>query len=568
VSTIRFLRPRATLTQVSYRDDVTGLRARTAELERELAGYRAAGPSGAEVQVEELTAQRAHLARLTRPYLWLLLQPLAWLLVRAGVFASGSPADRLAVCLAPALLAVAHLAFAVRQQARAVRERRELARRAEREHAATRSLEARHAARAAAIDAEIREIGHALSRRRAALVRQNEGPGAVPVVLLVVSAVAAAMGTGHASTFEPLWSGVAVLGFVGFLLGVASLAARVALNETVADERARGAEPASLSPPIAQSTPWPSSSLTPGSPMPARIRNDYALELARHEALEAELASYRHAGKSGPAMRLVELSREAHGVASHWQPFTWLAFELAMLALARSHSLPLSLTAALVVPPGAVLAAFALHAFGRAIALQRRLGFALAERATFAAIGAGAAPRLAASLAALYETKPAVHAAELDEEACVRSLRAGRRERRTSLLLFAGAAFAFVASVGSLTPRAGAHGAMLLGMIIGVSALTALASLGFLAFAMVQVVHRRRLLAIARLATRLERKKRQRLEHAHGRVGAEPRFRVAVSDVPSAPASVPADASSGQLAELEPDPGSDRDSAVIARRFA
>lgn len=560
MSTTRFLPPRATLTLVSYRDDVTGLRARTAELQQELADYRAAGPSAAEVQLEELKAQRAHLARLTRPYLWLLLEPLAWLLLHAGTFDSATAADRLAVCLAPALLAVTHLALAVRRQERAVQARRELARDAEREHAASMSLEARHAARAATLDAELREIDHALSRRRAALARHNARPGALPVVLLIVSAIASAvgLGTGHASALEPVWSGLAVLGIVGSLLGIASLAARVGLvnDGAVRDSRADAipSPPASLS---------PTSPVSQTSPLLARVRNDYALELARHEALEGELASYRHAGKSGPAMRLLELSREARGVASHWQPFTWLAFELVLVALARSHALPLSLAGALLVPPGAALAAFALHAFGRAVALQRRFGFAVAERATFAAIGAGAAPRLAASLAALREA-PAVRAAELDEESCVRSLRAGRRERRTSLLLFLGAAFAFLASVGSLTPRAGAHGAMLLGMVIGVSVLTALASLGFLAFAMVQVVHRRRLLAIARLTTRLERKKRQRLAHAQVRV------RVADAEVPSAPASIPADASSGQLADLEPEspPESDRDSAVMARHFA
>ena len=554
---------------VSYRDDVTGLRARASELESELTTYRAAGPSGTEVRIGELTVQRANLARLARPYAWLLLEPLAWWLVRAGQLDGASPVDRLALCLVPPLLAVAHLACLLRAEGRSVRARCQLAYQVERHHDAALSAAGRHAARSAHLEAEIREIEHALGERREALVRHSTGPGALPVALLVFSAIAAAMGTGHATSFEPAWSGLAVVGFLGFLLGVASLAARVGLiDETPAALRAR------LVPPAAHdAAPSERAELVAEAALPAqraRMRNDYALELSRVERLEAELASYRHAGRSGPAMRLLEVTREARSITSHWQPFTWLAFELAVIALARAHTLPLSLLDAMLVPPGVVLAAFALHAFGRSVTLQRRLDFALSERALFGAPVRRTQPAAGAEV-------PAVRASQLEAEACARSLGRGRRERRTSFLLFAGAVGAFLASVGSLTPRAGAHGAMVLGMVIGVSVLTALAALGFLAFAMVQVVHRSRLLVIARLAAQLERKKQQHLDHERVRLRPAPVLGVRVDPMADprvriATPPIPADVSSGDTLPLDSsrdlDDERDREEAPLARHFA
>ncbi len=555
---------------MSYRDDVTGLRARTAELERELAEYRATGATATDVRVEELTLQRANLTRLARPYLWLLLEPLAWLIVHSGALDAASAMDRLAVVLLPPVLAVAHLAHALQRQSRAARLRCAQASAAERAHAATMSAEARQRHATAALEAEIREIGHALTQRREALVRHNAGPGAVPVVLLVFSAVAAALGTGgsgQASGFELAWTAVAVLGFVGFLLGVASLAARVGLaDETPAALRGPSREKRPREPrePRERQRELACADVAPpAAPQLTRLRNDYALELARHEALEAELASYRHTGKSGPAMRLLETTREVRAVASRWQPFTWLAFEVALVALARTHALPLSVLDALLVPPGVVLAAFALHAAGQAVTLHRRLAFALSERSAFAAAGARSSSRVTAG-AEIHDsgdrTGLAVRAREAEERDCARALRAGTRERRTSLVLFVAAVGAFLASIGSLSPRAGAHGAMVLGMVIGVSVLTALAALGFLAFAMVQVVHRRRLLAIARLATLLERKKVLRLEHARVAV-AEARLRVEI--VPEAAPSAP-----DSLEDVESATEASEESAALARHFA
>lgn len=554
---------------VSYRDDVTGLRARTAELERELAGYRASGATATDVRVEELTLQRANLTRLSRPYLWLLLEPLAWLLVQGGALDAASAIERLAVFLLPPALAVAHLAHALLRQSWAVKRRCEQASADEQTHAATMSAEARHAERAAALDAEIREIGHALTQRREALVRQNAGPGALPVALLILSAVAAALGTGgtgHATSFELAWTAVAVLGFVGFLLGVASLAARVGLSdETPAALRGASRERPPRAPRAPERDPVSSELAPPSTPVLARVRNDYALELARHAALEAELAGYRHTGKSGPGMRLLETTREARALASGWQPFTWLTLELALLALARAHALPLSMTGAILVPPGVVLAAFALHAVGRAVTLHRRLAFALSERSAFPAASARPScrvPGVPASHDSDVGTGLAVRARETEERDCARALRTGTRERRTSFVLFAGAVGAFLASIGSLSPRAGAHGTMVLGMIIGVSVLTALAALGFLAFAMVQVTHRRHLLAIARLATRLERMKLLRVEHARVPV-AGVRVRLDAEIAPDAASSAP-----DSLEDVDFAAEASEESAAVARHFA
>ena len=102
---------------------------------------------------------------------------------------------------------------------------------------------------------------------------------------------------------------------------------------------------------------------------------------------------------------------------------------------------------------------------------------------------------------------------------------------------------------------------MVLGMVIGVSVLTALAALGFLAFAIVQVVHRRRLLVIARLATRLERKKLLRIEHARVAM-AEARVRIAAEIVPDAVPSAP---DSLEDVETASDASEDR---ALARHFA